>query len=99
MPVRADYARIILTFTIISMVVGAAIGQMETVAGGHRVLASAPLLDRIDMLPGRIAARSLGPISLRGKEVAPELYALEAAGTGAPGPSCDDASPKVTSAA
>jgi adenylate cyclase len=44
---------------------------------GEGVIASADLLDRLVLPPG-IAARSLGPIRLRGKEQAMELRALTA---------------------
>lgn len=43
---------------------------------GHRVLASAALIDRLDALPPGIAKRSIGPLRLRGKESEIELYAL-----------------------
>jgi len=46
---------------------------------GHRVLASAALIERIAALPAGIACRALGPLALRGKEHALELFALEAA--------------------
>ena len=46
---------------------------------GHRVLASAALLDRIGALPAGVTRRALGPLPLRGKEKPLELYALEAA--------------------
>ncbi|MGO8917088.1 MAG: adenylate/guanylate cyclase domain-containing protein [Stellaceae bacterium] len=49
---------------------------------GHRVLASAALLERIAALPAGITRRALGPLPLRGKERALELYALEATGAG-----------------
>jgi adenylate cyclase len=45
---------------------------------GHRVLASAALIDRIETLPSDIVARALGPLPLRGKASALEVYALEA---------------------
>lgn len=45
---------------------------------GHRVLASAALLDRLAALPPGIAKRSIGPLRLRGKESEIELYALTA---------------------
>jgi adenylate cyclase len=45
---------------------------------GHRVLASAALIDRIETLPPDIVARALGPLPLRGKASALEVYALEA---------------------
>ncbi len=44
---------------------------------GHRVLASAALLERIADLPAGITRRALGPLPLRGKEHALEVYALE----------------------
>jgi adenylate cyclase len=45
---------------------------------GHRVLASAALIDRISpWLPG-VAKHSIGPLRLRGKESEIELYALTA---------------------
>jgi adenylate cyclase len=46
---------------------------------GHRVLASAALLERISELPAGIAQRGLGTLPVRGKEDALELYALETA--------------------
>jgi adenylate cyclase len=49
---------------------------------GHRVLASAALIDRIAALPPGIACRALGRLPLRGKEKPIELYALEAAAAG-----------------
>jgi adenylate cyclase len=44
---------------------------------GHRVLASAALIERIEPLPPHIIARALGPLPLRGKASAIEVYALE----------------------
>ena len=44
---------------------------------GHRVLASAALMDRLGALPPGIIARALGPLPLRGKASAIEVYALE----------------------
>jgi len=46
---------------------------------GHRVLASAALIDRME-LPPEIAKRSLGDLRLRGKEHDVVLYALEKRG-------------------
>jgi adenylate cyclase len=46
---------------------------------GEWVIASATLLDRL-VLPAGITAQSLGPILLRGKESAVELFSLEATG-------------------
>jgi len=46
---------------------------------GCRVLASAALLERLATLPQGVAKRSLGPLLVRGKEHALELYALEQA--------------------
>jgi adenylate cyclase len=46
---------------------------------GHRVLASAALIDRLEAVPPDIVARALGPMLLRGKTSALEVYALEAA--------------------
>jgi adenylate cyclase len=46
---------------------------------GHPVLASAALIERIRVMPSDIASRPLGPVALRGKENAVELYALSAA--------------------
>jgi adenylate cyclase len=43
---------------------------------GHRVLASADLVDRVELPPG-IAKRPLGALHLRGKESDVALYALE----------------------
>jgi len=43
---------------------------------GHRVLASAALIDRIETMPPEIVARALGPMPLRGKAAALEVYAL-----------------------
>src|SRR5271170_1643225 len=48
---------------------------------GCRVLASATLLERLTELPPGVTARALGPLPMRGKERALELYALE---TGVP---------------
>jgi adenylate cyclase len=45
---------------------------------GHRILASAALLGSIAELPEGIASRALGPLRLRGKEGALDLYALDA---------------------
>jgi adenylate cyclase len=45
---------------------------------GHRVLASAALVDRLAALPSGIAKRSIGQLRLRGKESEIELYALVA---------------------
>ncbi len=45
---------------------------------GHRVLASAALVDRLGDLPPGIASRSIGKLHLRGKESEIELYALAA---------------------
>lgn len=47
---------------------------------GHRMLASAALMERIVALPAGVVSRALGPLPLRGKEQALELFALEAAG-------------------
>ena len=47
---------------------------------GCRVLASAALLERLAALPAGVARRALGPLAMRGKEQAIEIYALEAAG-------------------
>jgi adenylate cyclase len=44
---------------------------------GHRVLASAGLIEAIGTLPPGIIARALGPLPLRGKASALEIYALE----------------------
>lgn len=44
---------------------------------GHRVLASAALIERIERLPPGIIARALGPLPLRGKASAIAVYALE----------------------
>jgi len=44
---------------------------------GHRVLASAALIDAIGTLPPGIIARALGPLPLRGKASALEICALE----------------------
>lgn len=46
---------------------------------GHRVLASAALLDRLAALPPSVTKRSIGQLRLRGKETEIELYALAAA--------------------
>ncbi len=46
---------------------------------GHRVLASAALMERVAALPLGIAKRSIGRLRLRGKESEIELYALSAA--------------------
>lgn len=46
---------------------------------GHRVLASAALVDRLAGLPPGIAKRSISRLRLRGKENEIELYALAAA--------------------
>ncbi len=45
---------------------------------GHRVIASDALLARVGALPPGVEKRALGPIALRGKERALELYALAA---------------------
>ena len=58
---------------------------------GCAVLASATLLERLTGLPPGVAARALGPLPMRGKERALELYALAARGRGrsaASGPIC-----------
>jgi adenylate cyclase len=47
---------------------------------GHRILASAALVDRIAALPPGVAKRSIGPLRLRGKESEIEVYALTVAG-------------------
>lgn len=47
---------------------------------GSRALASAILLERLTSLPPGVRKRSLGPLALRGKERAIELYALEGDG-------------------
>jgi len=47
---------------------------------GHRVLASAVLLERLAALPAGVTRRALGPLPMRGKERALDLYALEAGG-------------------
>jgi adenylate cyclase len=44
---------------------------------GHRILASAALVDRLATLPPGVAKRSIGPLRLRGKESEIELYALD----------------------
>jgi adenylate cyclase len=44
---------------------------------GHRVLASAAVIDAIGTLPPGIIARALGPLPLRGKAAVLEVYALE----------------------
>ena len=44
---------------------------------GCRVHASATLLERLTALPPGVAARALGPLPMRGKDRALELYALE----------------------
>ena len=49
---------------------------------GCAVLASATLLERLTGLPPGVAARALGPLPMRGKERALELYALEPASLG-----------------
>jgi len=46
---------------------------------GHRVLASAALLDRLAALPPGVAKRSIGRLRLRGRESEIQLYALAAA--------------------
>jgi adenylate cyclase len=46
---------------------------------GHRVLASAALVDRLSAMPPGVAKRSIGPLRLRGKENEIALYALAAA--------------------
>jgi adenylate cyclase len=45
---------------------------------GCRVLASAALLERLAALPPGVSGRALGPLPMRGKARAIELYALEA---------------------
>ena len=47
---------------------------------GCRVLASAALLERLAALPPGVGKRALGPMPLRGKSQAIEIYALEADG-------------------
>jgi len=47
---------------------------------GHRVLASAALIEAIGTLPLGIIARAIGPLPLRGKAAALAVYALEADG-------------------
>ena len=47
---------------------------------GCAVLASATLLERLSALPPSVTARALGPLPMRGKERAVELYALETSG-------------------
>ena len=49
---------------------------------GCDVLASATLLERLSALPPGVTARPLGPLTMRGKERAVELYALETGGRG-----------------
>jgi adenylate cyclase len=44
---------------------------------GCAVLASATLVERLSELPPGVTARALGPLPMRGKEQALELYALE----------------------
>jgi hypothetical protein len=51
---------------------------LSTSDSGEPVIASADLLDWLVLPPG-VAARSLGPIRLRGKEQAMELCVLTAA--------------------
>lgn len=46
---------------------------------GHRVLASADLVDQLTKPPRGVAARALGPFPLRGKAKPVELFALEKA--------------------
>jgi adenylate cyclase len=46
---------------------------------GHRVLASAALIERLAALPPSVTRRALGELPLRGKEKPLELYALDAA--------------------
>jgi adenylate cyclase len=46
---------------------------------GHRVLASAALVDRLPALPPGVAKRPIGQLRLRGKESDIALYALAAA--------------------
>ncbi|MFZ0204820.1 MAG: adenylate/guanylate cyclase domain-containing protein [Roseiarcus sp.] len=53
---------------------------------GCRVLASATLLERLTALPPGVAARALGPLPMRGKDRAVELYALETIGVQHPQP-------------
>ena len=53
---------------------------------GCRVLASATLLERLTALPPGVAARALGPLPMRGKDRALELYALETNGAPRPQP-------------
>jgi adenylate cyclase len=45
---------------------------------GHRVLASATLIDHISLLPAGVAKRPIDPLRLRGKESEIEVYALAA---------------------
>jgi adenylate cyclase len=51
---------------------------------GHRVLASAALVDRLAALPAGIAKRSIGGLRVRGKEGEIGVYALAAAAETAP---------------
>jgi adenylate cyclase len=44
---------------------------------GCRVLASAALLERLAALPAGVARRALGPLAMRGKQQAVDIYALE----------------------
>jgi adenylate cyclase len=53
---------------------------------GCAVLASASLLERLSALPPGVGARALGPLPMRGKERAVELYALETDGAQHPRP-------------
>jgi adenylate cyclase len=53
---------------------------------GCPVLASATLLERLSALPPGVTARALGPLPMRGKERAVELYALETGGAQHPRP-------------
>jgi adenylate cyclase len=48
---------------------------------GHRVLASAVLVDRLSALPADVAKCAIGQLRLRGKEQEIELYALATAAT------------------
>jgi len=48
---------------------------------GHRILASAVLVNRLSDLPAGVAKRSVGPLRLRGKESEIAVYALSTTAT------------------
>jgi len=55
---------------------------------GCRVLASAALLERIAALPAGVTRRALGPLSVRGRQQAIEICALETVASAQPARAC-----------